>query len=101
MPRSARVDTVLEHLLPVSARRLGLLNEAAAVSALERYDLEGIHVPTLILSTVDDRYGTYDAARYTAEHIHGARFVGYATGGHLLVGHNNDVFAEIVAFLKR
>jgi len=95
------VDTVLEHLLPVSARRLGLLNEAAAVSALERYDLEGIHVPTLILSTVDDRYGTYDAARYTAEHIHGARFVGYATGGHLLVGHNNDVFAEIVAFLKR
>jgi len=68
---------------------------------LERYDLEGIHVPTLILSTVDDRYGTYDAARYTAEHIHGARFIGYATGGHLLVGHNNDVFAEIVAFLKR
>ena len=101
MPRSARVDTVLEHLLPVSARRLGLLNEAAVVSTLERYDLEGIHVPTLILSTVDDRYGTYDAARYTAEHIHGARFVGYATGGHLLVGHNNDVFAEIVAFLKR
>ena len=97
----ARVATVLEHLLPVSARRLGLLNEAAVVSALERYDLEGIHVPTLTLSTADDRYGTYDAARYTAEHIRGARFIGYATGGHLLVGHNDDVLAEIVAFLKQ
>jgi len=85
----------------VSARRLGLLNEAAVVSTIERYDLEGIHAPTLILSTADDRYGTYDAARYTAEHIPGAQFIGYTTGGHLLVGHNDDVFAEIVAFLKQ
>ena len=58
-------------------------------------------MPTLTLSTADDRYGTYDAARYTAEHIRGARFIGYASGGHLLVGHNDDAFAEIVAFLKQ
>jgi len=68
---------------------------------LERYDLERIEVPTLAISAADDRYGTIDAARYTAEHIQGARFVGYETGGHLCVGHNDDLLAEIASFLMR
>ena len=96
----ARVLAVLDHLLPVSARRVGLVNDAAIVSSLERYDLERIDVPTLAISAADDRYGTVDAARYTAEHVQGARFVGYETGGHLCVGHNDDLLAEIVSFLK-
>lgn len=58
-------------------------------------------MPTLAISAADDRYGTIDAARYTAEHIQGARFVCYETGGHLCVGHNDDLLAEIASFLKR
>jgi hypothetical protein len=45
-------------------------------------------------------YGTFDGARYTAAHIPGARFVGYPSGGHLLVGHQEAVTSEIVAFLR-
>ena len=97
----ARVSAILNQLLPVSARRLGLVNDGAVVSSLERYDLERIDVPTLVISASDDRYGTIDAARYTAEHVQGARFVGYETGGHLCVGHNDDLLAEIASFLKR
>jgi pimeloyl-ACP methyl ester carboxylesterase len=97
----ARVSAMLDHLLPVSARRLGLVNDGAVVSSLERYDLERIEVPTLAISAADDRYGTFDAARYTAEHVQGARFVGFETGGHLCVGHNDDLLAEIASFLKR
>ena len=97
----ARVSAFLHHLLPVSARRLGLVNDAAVVSALERYDLERIDVPTLAISAADDRYGTFDAARYTAEHVQGARFIGYETGGHLCVGHSDALLAEIASFLKR
>jgi pimeloyl-ACP methyl ester carboxylesterase len=96
----ARVDRVLKHILPVSPRRLGLLNDAAVTSSLERYELERIAVPTLLMSAADDLFGTYDGARYTAEHVPNARFVGYPSGGHLWVGHHEEVMSEIAFFLK-
>jgi pimeloyl-ACP methyl ester carboxylesterase len=95
-----RVERILEDILPVSARRLGLLNDAAVTSHLERYDLENISAPTLAFSVEDDLYGTYECARYTAEHIPNARFVGYKSGGHVWIGHQREAFAEIVAFLN-
>jgi pimeloyl-ACP methyl ester carboxylesterase len=96
----ARIADILEHILPVSARRRGLINDAKVIIALQRYDLERIATPTLVLSMQDDLFGTYQAARYTAEHIPHARFVGYASGGHLWVGHQNDVTMEIASFLN-
>ncbi len=96
----ARIQLVLDHILPVSSRRMGLLNDARVLSSLPRYDLEKITAPTLAISTADDLYGTFAGARYTAEHIPHARFIGYPSGGHMLVGRNAEAFAEIVAFLK-
>lgn len=96
----ARVAQIFEHTLPISARREGLVNDAAIASALPRYELERIRAPTLVISVADDRFGTYDAARYTAEHIPGARFVGYASGGHVWVGHHKEALDEIAAFLR-
>ncbi|OGT08181.1 MAG: hypothetical protein A3J49_01830 [Gallionellales bacterium RIFCSPHIGHO2_02_FULL_57_16] len=96
----ASVAQVLDHVLPVSPRRLGLLNDAAIVTTLPRYELERIAAPTLIMSVADDLYGTFDGARYSAEHIPHARFVGYPSGGHMGVGHEKETMAEIAAFLK-
>jgi pimeloyl-ACP methyl ester carboxylesterase len=89
----------LNHLLPFSARRLGVLNDASITPSLPRYELERIAAPTLIAGTADDPYGTYDGARYSAEHIPNARFIGYPNGGHLLVGHQEEVMSEIASFL--
>jgi len=75
------------------------LNDAAVTSSLRRYELERIAVPTLVISVADDLFGTFDVARYTAEHVPGARFVGYESGGHLWVGYQEDVASEIAAFL--
>jgi pimeloyl-ACP methyl ester carboxylesterase len=96
----ARVERLLEHILPVSPRRLGLLNDAAVMSSLPRYELEKITAPTLAISTPDDLYGTFDGARYTAEHVPHGRFIGYPRGGHLLVGHDAEANSQIAAFLK-
>ncbi len=96
----ARIAQMLDHVLPVSPRRPGLLNDAAVIAQLPRYELERIAVPTLILSVADDLFGTYDAARYSAENIPGARFIGYPSGGHLWVGYHREVMSEIAAFLK-
>jgi 2-hydroxy-6-oxonona-2,4-dienedioate hydrolase len=90
----------LDHILPISQRRDGLLNEAAVIPSLQRYDLERIKVPSLAVSCTDDLFGTYDGARYTAEHIRGARFVGYPNGDHLWVGYQQEVRHEIMHFLR-
>lgn len=95
----ARVDEMMERILPVSPRRLGLLNDAAVTSSIPRYALERIATPTLAISMEDDLFGTFDVARYTAEHISGARFIGYPSGGHVWVGHHDQVMREIAAFL--
>jgi pimeloyl-ACP methyl ester carboxylesterase len=96
-----RLDRVLEHILPVASRRMGLYNDSAVIGSIPRFDLERIAVPTLVITAADDLYGTYDSGRYTAEHIAGAKFVGYPSGGHLLVGRERESSAEVVAFLGK
>lgn len=92
------LDLTLEEILPVSNRVAGLWNEGVVAGNLERYALENIHVPTLVISAEDDRYRTFEGARYTAEQA-GGEFVGYRTGGHFLVGRDSEVRARIAAFL--
>jgi pimeloyl-ACP methyl ester carboxylesterase len=96
----ARVARMLDLILPVSARRQGLLNDAKVTSNLPRYDLERIAAPTLAISVADDQFGTFDGARYSARHIPRARFVGYPSGGHVWVGHHDEVISGMTGFLK-
>jgi len=97
----ARIGQMLSHILPIRPRRQGLLNDAAITSSIARYELERIAVPTLVLTAADDLYGTFERARYTAQQIPGARFVGYANGGHMLAGRAREVRSEITAFLRQ
>jgi 2-hydroxy-6-oxonona-2,4-dienedioate hydrolase len=94
----ARIERTLRHMLPLSLRRQGLLNDLAIVGSLPRYELEKIEVPTLVVSAQDDLYGTYAMARYTAAHIPGARFIGYPSGGHMWVGRSAELLGEVKEF---
>ena len=94
-----RLYAMLDQILPVSSRAKGLLNEGAVARALRPLPLERISAPTLIASVMDDGYGTYPGARYTAEHVPGARFIGYTSGGHMLVGHEAEFSSEMLSFL--
>ena len=94
-----QLDRTLDEILPVSKRVQGLWNEGEVAANLTRYPLETMRVPTLVISTEDDGYRTFEGARYTAEQTHGT-FVGYHTGGHLLVGHDEEVRTKITTFLQ-
>lgn len=96
----ARVQDMLDLILPVSERRPGLVNDAKVVSTLGRYELERIEVPTLVISVADDQFGTFRTGRHAAERIPRARFVGYDRGGHLWVGHHREVLEEIATFVR-
>jgi 2-hydroxy-6-oxonona-2,4-dienedioate hydrolase len=97
----ARVNELAERILPVSRRAAGLLDDTRLGKRLGPYALESIRAPTLVVSARDDGFGTYAAAQYTAGRIPGAKFVGFDVGGHLLVGHDAAVRAEIVELLTR
>jgi 2-hydroxy-6-oxonona-2,4-dienedioate hydrolase len=87
----ARVNAMIDSILPVSARADGLRNETKIATHLQPYALEAIRAPTLLISARDDGYGTYASAEYTASRIAGARFIGFDQGGHLWVGHDDEV----------
>ena len=97
----ARVNAMLDNILPVSERAAGLRSDSVLGKSLGPYALEAIRAPTLVISTRDDGYGTYASAQYTASRIAGAKFIGFEHGGHTWVGHDDEVRSEIVKLLKR
>lgn len=86
--------------MPLSSRAAGLRNDALVATSLQRYALESIQAPTLIIALRDDLYGMLAGARYTAQHIPGARFVDYERGGHLWVGHQDTVMEAVASFVR-
>ena len=96
----ARVNAMLDTILPVSARAKGLRSDTAISKRLTPADLKSIRAPTLVISARDDRYGTFASAQYTASQIAGARFIGFTDGGHIWVGHDDEVMAAILALLR-
>lgn len=96
----ARVNTMLENILPVSARAQGLRSDSVLGKGIARYALESIRAPTLVISVRDDGYGTYASSEYTASQIAGAKFIGFEKGGHVWVGHDDEVQAAVVKFLN-
>lgn len=96
----ARVNAMAERVLPVSQRALGLRDDTRLGKGLRPAALETIRVPTLAISARDDGFGTYAGAEYTASRIPGARFIGYDSGGHLLVGRDEAVRDAIAGWLR-
>ena len=92
----ARVNAILDHILPVSRRASGLRSDSVLGKSLGPSALSAILAPTLVVSVRDDGFGTYASSEYTASQIKGARFVGFEHGGHVWVGHDDGVQKEIL-----
>jgi pimeloyl-ACP methyl ester carboxylesterase len=95
----ATVDRMLRSILPISRRAAGIENDSFVSLHLTRDALETLRVPTLVISAADDLYGTYERGRATAMEIPDATFIGFPAGGHLLLGHETMVRAQIHEFL--
>jgi 2-hydroxy-6-oxonona-2,4-dienedioate hydrolase len=97
----ARVRSILRNIQPVSLRAEGLLNDGALAGNPKPMELERIVAPTFVASLEDDRFETAAAARHIAGSVPGAELIIYPSGGHVWVGHNDDLFARIDAFLRK
>jgi pimeloyl-ACP methyl ester carboxylesterase len=96
-----RAHDILWSILPISARSQGLLNDVRFTSAPQAIAIDRIKAPTLVVSVEDDFYGTIRPARFIAANIPGARLLTYSSGGHIWIGHDTELFAEVDAFLRQ
>ncbi len=95
----ARINAMLDNILPVSARAAGLRSDTKASKTMVAADLSLVVAPTLIISARDDRYGTFASAEYMAGKITNAQFLGFETGGHTWLGHNDAVMDAIAGLI--
>lgn len=94
-----RARQILRHILPVSRRAAGLWLDMHTAGNPPRYDLDRITCPVLAISAEDDLYGTARSAQYTAVNVRRGKALIYPSGGHILAGHDQKIWAEISAFL--
>jgi 2-hydroxy-6-oxonona-2,4-dienedioate hydrolase len=90
------INTLIDLLLPVSARTAGLRSDSILGKRLGSAAFSKVLAPTLVISLRDDGYGTYASADYTARQRKGAKYVGFEHGGHVWEGHKNEVMNEII-----
>lgn len=95
-----QVAEFIDSLFPIAAKTRGVNFDAFVSNAdVNRYELEAITVPTLVVHAKDDPLASYDAAVRAAERIPGARLVSVESGGHLLLGQAETIRHEAGGFL--
>jgi 2-hydroxy-6-oxonona-2,4-dienedioate hydrolase len=95
-----RAHRILWDILPVSDRYNGLLNDAKLAGYPEQMDLASIRSATLTISLDDDHFGTVYAARHLAAKVPSAKLIVYPKGGHIWIGHDQEVWAAVDSFVR-
>ncbi|HET7516481.1 MAG TPA: alpha/beta hydrolase, partial [Actinomycetes bacterium] len=86
---------------PLRPRRLGAVFDGFVSNMVaDRFPFEGLTVPTLIISAVDDHWARYGYAVTAAARIPGAKLVTIERGGHLFLSHDARVRATIGGFIE-
>jgi hypothetical protein len=90
----------MDGLFPIRPRREGAVLDAVLTNPdVERYPLEELAVPTLIIHAADDTLAHYETAPRAAARIPGARLVPIDRDGHLFAGREAVVRQKIGAFI--
>ena len=95
-----RAYAIIDQILPISQRWRGMLNDAKLAGHPAGVDFSQLHVPVLLMSAADDRFGTAATAHAIARHVPGSRLIIYPSGGHIFLNHQADSAAETVRFVR-
>ena len=97
----ARAFAILSDIMPISARAKGMLNDARQAGHLAAMDFAQLRMPVLLISAEDDRFGTAATARKIAKVVPKAELTILPDGGHIWLGHDNEVALRVHRFLAR
>ena len=92
-------------MLPVRERKAGVILDASITNPdmarnYDSYIIEDLQVPTLILHAKDDKLASYADVEKAWDRFPNSTLVSFETGGHLMVGHEEEVKDAVIAFVK-
>lgn len=95
----------IHSILPCDQRKAGVLNDAAVTNPdmnrnFDSYPVETLQVPTLALHAKDDKLSNYAETADAMPRFPNCTFVSFETGGHLMVGHSEEINRALDEFLK-
>jgi pimeloyl-ACP methyl ester carboxylesterase len=101
-PEEAETMAGMRRLLfPLKPRRDGAVFDGFVSNlAADRFPFEELTVPTLVVHARDDHLAPYRFAADAASRIPGATLVTIERGGHLFMGHDDQVRESIRAFVQ-
>jgi len=99
--RKKMISNIFLSSLPISVRTEGILFDMyiSNLSIDETFPFEEISVPALVVHAKDDPAPPYAGAVMVSERTPGCRLVSIETGGHLMVGHEEEVRNAIRSFI--
>lgn len=94
---------VMLQFLPTSLRIKGIMNDICVSNpgVNEIGIFEQISVPKLIIHAIDDPMPPFTTAKQISSRLSNTHFIEISDGGHLLLGHFEQVRAEVTAFINR
>lgn len=95
----ARAFAILSDIMPIGQRAKGMLNDAKQAGHPAIMDFAALRMPLLLISAEDDRFGTAATARKIAKALPTAQLTVLPDGGHIWLGHDNEVADRIRRFL--
>ena len=102
-PSPREAAAIADMLFPLKPRREGAVFDGFTSNlAADRFPLEQLTVPTLVINARDDTsFAPYRFAAKAADRIPGAGLVSIESGGHWFLGHDADVREAIGAFVRQ
>ena len=102
-PSPREAAAIADMLFPLKPRRAGAVFDGFTSNlAADRFPLEQLTVPTLVINARDDTsFAPYRFAVKAADRIPGATLVSIESGGHWFLGHDADVREAIGAFVRQ
>ena len=95
----ARAFSILSDIMPIGQRAKGMLNDAKQAGHPAEMDFAALHMPVLLISAEDDRFNTAATARKIAKALPTAQLTILPDGGHIWLGHDDEVAERMHQFL--
>ena len=95
------VERLIDGFLPASRRVAGVNNEGAAIASSANYKLDTVQSRVLIIHARDDRLNPVAVADRLRADIPRAKLVIFDQGGHLLLGHHDEIAQEIATYFRK
>ena len=98
-------SSIIDSMLPMEERKEGIVLDASVTNGdlarnFDKYHIEDLKNPTLILQAKDDKLVKYKEAKEGVKRFPNATVIVFEDGGHLLEGHSKEVHDAVNEFIK-